>query len=259
MEKSLWISTPDGKKLEGLLRKPEGDGPFPVILFIPGLGMTLHEWNNSFDEISKLLVASGFLTLQFSFNIFSPDGVVRELTLDKRAAQLKSVYQWLLKRPDVDGQRLGVLAQSFGVPTSMAAHLASVKTTVFVSGAFFPYRSITKVYTERGTVINYNGDTTLPRSSGEHTTVGKEFWQSLKDFDQLAAASAFTTSSVFVIHGDQDTKISPEDAHQVYEKLTSKNKKIKIFRGGDHGITDVPQSVRQEFLHSVVEWFKETL
>lgn len=258
MEESLWISTPDGKKLEGLLRKPEGDGPFPAILFIPGLGMTLHEWNNSFDEISKLLVASGFLTLQFGFSIFYPDGVVRELALDKRAAQLKAVYQWLLSRSDVDRDHVGILAQSFGVPTLMAAHLANVRTTVFVSGSFFPYRSITKVYTERGTVINYSGDTTLPRSSGEHTTVGKEFWQSIKKFDPFKAVEKLT-ASVLVIHGDRDTKMPMTDTRRVFEAIPSQHKKLKIFKGGDHGIDQVPRAMREEFLREVVKWFKETL
>ena len=78
IDETVWIPTRDGKKLEGLLRKPfdktqgkpAGHGPFPTVVFVPGLGMTLHEWNNSFDEIVKALVAAGYLTLQFQFSIF---------------------------------------------------------------------------------------------------------------------------------------------------------------------------------------------
>lgn len=36
-------------------------------------------------------------------------------------------------------------------------------------------------------------------------------------------------------------------------------KKLKIFKGGDHGIVDVPRPMREELLREVVEWFKQTL
>ena len=67
-EESVWITNRFGEKLEALLRKPEGEGPFPAVVFVSGFGMDLHEYINSNDEISKRLVAQGILKIQFSIS-----------------------------------------------------------------------------------------------------------------------------------------------------------------------------------------------
>ena len=44
-----------------------------------------------------------------------------------------------------------------------------------------------------------------------------------------------------------------------FDAIPVKQKKLLIFKGGDHGIVDVPRPLREEFLTDVVNWFKETL
>ncbi len=245
--------------MKKIVRVPTvGKKPFPAVVFVPGLGMTMHEWNGSFDEIAGKLNEAGLLTLQFQFDIFKPDGSVRELPLDERARQCEDALQWLRGRPDVDTKRIGILAQSFGVPTILTTDNLSAKSIVFVGGAYFPERSIRRVYEELGVVINFNGDTTLPRSSGERTTVGKEFWSSLASFDSMQKVKQLA-QPVLVIHGDQDTKVFVDEMQHVFAAIPSKNKKLKIFKGGDHGITDVPRAMREGFLDEVVKWFQKTL
>ncbi len=250
MEESLRILTLDGKKLEGLLRKPEGDGPFPVILFIPGLGMTMHEWKNSFDEISNRLVEAGFQTIQFELPIFDTKGKCRELSLKVRAKLVEEVA--------AKYHPTGLLAQSYGATTSLIASLPSVKSRLFVGPALSPMYSIKRVYEEQGMKVNYEGDTTMPRSSGENTTVGKEFWDDLKDFEDIVSAKRITTP-ICILHGSNDTKIPVQTVQVFFDAIPVKQKKLKIFKGGDHGIVDVPRPMREEFLRDVVEWFKTTL
>ncbi|MBI3955634.1 alpha/beta hydrolase [Candidatus Gottesmanbacteria bacterium] len=273
MGETGWITNRFGEKMEALVRKPRGSGPFPAVVFVPGLGMTMHEYKGSFDELAGRLNDIGILTLQFQFDIFKPGGVVRELPFEERAKQFEDALDWLFVRSDVDIKRVGVLAQSYGVPTVLnlkRSHPALrqaqgkpqgvtlIKSFVFVSGAYFPEKSIRRVYEERGVMINLEGDTTLPRSSGERTTVGKEFWKDIKTFDDIGYAKGLRLP-VFMIHGDQDSKIPISDAHRVFDAISSKQKKIKIFAGGDHGIVDVPRPMREEFLGDIVDWFEETL
>ena len=257
-EGSLFIPTKSGIKLNALLRKLQGAGKFPAVLFVSGLGMTMHEWNNSFDEIAKRLVEDGFATLQFTFDIFK-NNETRELPLKKRAEELKDVIEWVANQPFVDTAHIGLVAQSYGVATALTADLSIIKSIVFVSGTYNLEEAIERVYQERGVIINYRGDTTLPRSSGEYTTVDERFWQDAKRFDVVGLAGKLKTQSVIVVHGDKDTKISPEEAQKFYTSLGTKNKKLKIFVGGDHGISDVPRAMREEFITFVVEWFGKTL
>lgn len=258
VEENVLIASRVGKKLDGLVRKPQGDGPFPAIIFVSGLGMSMHEWNNSFDEIAQKLVDTGIMTVQFTFPIFDAKGRCRELGLGKRGRIVEGVLSWVRQRGDVQKERIGVLAQSYGAATVLGINMKGIRTMLFVGGAYFPLKSIARVYTEKGVTINYDGDTSLPRSSGENTTVGNEFWKDIKTFDDISCAKMLH-HPVFMIHGDHDSKIPIRDAKRVFDAIPSKQKKIKIFVGGDHGIIDVPRDMREEFLGEVVSWFQSTL
>lgn len=219
-----------------------------AILFVQGLGMTKHEWNNSFDEIAGVLRQAGFKTIQFDLPIFK-NGETRELPLHSRAE--------IVQKAAAKYKPEGLLGQSYGAITSLVANLPSVKTQLFVSPALSPMKSLIRVYKERGVNIHYDGDTTLPRSSGENTTVGKEFWEDIKDFDDMKAAKNIKIP-ICILHGDHDSKISVATVKHFYNAISG-DKMLKIYSGGDHGIVDVPRPLREEFLKDIVNWFKETL
>lgn len=235
--------------MDTLIRKPKGKGPFPAVLFVAGLGMTMHEWNNSFDEIAQRLADAGIMTVQFQIPTFDAQGNSYEVPIRRRATMVEEAFLWLSKQKDVLPDRIGVVAQSYGVTTALAANLPKVRTSVWVSGAYVPQNSLAKAYKEVEE---------LRRSSGKNTIVGKAFWEDVRKFDDVALAQKIHFP-IFVIHGDKDNKIPVSDAKMVFHALGSSKKKLKVFEGGDHGITDVPRSMRDEFLHDVVEWFKETL
>lgn len=245
----------DGDIIKGLMSIPAGAPPFPTVIFVSGLGMTMHEWNNSFDEIAKHLVDAGMLTVQFQFPIFDAGGRCRELPLGKRAIIVEDVIERVKKRSGVDQKKIGILAQSYGVPTVMSANFSGVASLLFVSGTYLVNKSIICVYEERGVNINFEGDTSLPRSGGENTTVGKEFWQDAAAFDAAERARNIRLPT-FLIHGDKDSKITTEDVQMVFAAIANKEKKLKIFKDGDHGITDVPRPMREEFLQDILNWFK---
>lgn len=254
-EETVWITNRFGEKLEALLRKPGGKGPFPAVVFVSGFGMDLHEYKNSNDEIAKLLVGAGFLTVQFNFSVV---GTNRELSLDDRAKELESVWHWAQKRQDIDKKRLGIHATSFGTLTTMQAKLYYAASMVFVSGVYDRAQTFKQEFIGRGATIHLDTDTELPRSSGIKTVVGVSFWPSLDRFDPFSIARKIHTP-MLLIHGDKDEKIQTSFVKTFYAAIVSKRKKLKIFRGGDHGITDVPRGMREEFLALVTNWFQETL
>lgn len=253
-EEKILISIQGGVKLDGLLRKPKGEGPFPAIILVSGFGMDLHEYKNSNDEVSKRLVDAGFLTVQFNFSVA---GSQRELALPDRAKELESVVKWVKQNKNIVRDRIGIHATSFGAPTTLSIHIADIKSFVFASGVYWLTR-FKKQFQGRGATIYYDKDTDLPRSGGTKTIVGPEFWPSIDAFDPLVIAQILSTP-VLVIHGDQDDKIDTADVKKFYDTVVSKKKKLKIFKNGDHGITDVPRVMREEFLTLVADWFLNTL
>jgi pimeloyl-ACP methyl ester carboxylesterase len=257
-EKRVLIPTRSGEKLETLIRIPDGDVKSPAVIFVSGLGTNLHEWRNSNDEIALRLIEQGFITIQFDFSIFKLDGTCRELPLSARGHELEDVYTWVSKQKEVEKSHIGVHATSYGVPTALTAHIPAVKAFVFVSGAYSPYESIKGVYTGRGVVINFAGETILPRSNGDRTIVAPEFWRDAQAFD-VVDRGQHLKQPVFVIHGDADTKMSTKEVQIAFNSFSSLHKRLKIFIGGDHGINEVPTAMREEFLHDIVTWYKATL
>lgn len=153
----------------------------------------------------------------------------------------------------------GLHATSMGVPSTLLADYSRCAALCFVSGAYQVNRSIHKVYEEeRGVKINYEGTTVLLRGSGAKTPVGPGFWKSIASFVALREVRKIKIP-VFLVHGDQDTKVSTAEVQEVFVVIPSKSKKLKIFVSGDHGITDVPRAMREEFLTIVTDWFKNTL
>lgn len=168
-EENFWITNHFGEKLEALLRKPEGSGKFPAVLFVSGFGMDLHEYKNSHDEIAQTLVKNGFMTLQFSFaGRGTSAGNYLEMTLQRQAVQIDDVISWLSKTINSeDNRKIGLHATSFGVPSTMCAQLAKITSLCFVSGAYYPGKSMRQVFIEeRHVVVEPGKNVVIPRSDG---------------------------------------------------------------------------------------------
>lgn len=247
-----------GENLETLIKYDGDEEKYPTVLFISGFGQDLHEYVHTFDEISDVLVKNGFLTIQFSFaGCGKSDGNYREMTLTRQAPQIKDVFEEMKNHPKIDQERIGILAQSFGVPSFIASLPLMAKSCVLVSGVVNPYENMRNVFVERKS-FNPKGISSLPRSDGKNTSVGPKFWEDLKTYQNLPSNFKNFHGGVFVIHGTKDIKISVDEAQLLYGASIGK-KRIKIFEGGDHGIVDVPPQMRQEFLQEITDWFTKTL
>lgn len=250
-----------GEKLEGLYRSANTTYEHnPIIVFVPGFDTDLHENKNSFDEIAETLIQKGFSTFQFSFaGTGKSEGDFFEMTLTRQSDQIEDVLHWVIKQTDIDRKRIGLVAQSFGVASSMPIESSLIKSQVYISGAYFPYKSMNTVFSKnRGVTIHEDSISKLSRSSGKDTSVGPGFWKSIKECNTLRVASKIHISTM-VIHGDLDRYVSVDDAVRTFNAISSKHKQLKIFEGGDHGIVSVPKKIRIEFLENVLMWFKETL
>lgn len=260
-EEKFWITNHFGEKLEVLLRKPTAHGKFPAVLFISGFSMDLHEYKNSNDGISAELVKHGFLTLQFSFaGRGRSEGDYREMTLELQARQVENLVDWLVQNSEVETVRIGIHATSFGCPTSILVKHPSLKSLCFVSGVYFLDQRFEKSLRAdfTSTIVTRTGETEFRNEDGSTTKVGPQFWETNKQFNAITLARNIKTP-VFMVHGDRDMYIEPEEAKKVFNAFAAQNKRFKLFTGGYHGINDVPRPLREEFLLGVVEWFKSTL
>lgn len=249
--------------MKKLVRIPtSGKGPFPAVVFVSGFGMDLHEANNTFDEISKRLVAQKILTVQFNFSgVKARSRIIYELPLGERARELNAALTFTRNQSFVDPKRIGILAQSFGVPTVLQAILPRIASLVCVSGVYM-LRGLFKEGLQRDRSLKemreLGGKTEFYDYDGKVVMVDREFWQSIDAFDPLGRVGRLTMP-VMMIQGDQDSYTPVDEVKLMYASIASRNKKLKIFKGGDHGIVDVPRPMREELLDLVTDWFKNSL
>lgn len=113
----------EGKgKFAGMVLRPEGKGPFPVVVAMHGCGGLL----NSKGEVAarerdwaERLVAAGYAVLLT--DSFNPRGYrqictvsSRQIAPRDRAVDAAAAAQWLAKQPWADGQRLALMGWSHG-------------------------------------------------------------------------------------------------------------------------------------------------
>ncbi len=256
-QQDLWVHNRYGEKLEALLRKLKTSGNFPAVLLISGLGMDLHESNNSFDEISKLLVKSGYSTLQFSFaGCGKSQGKYVEMTFERQARQIEDIIAWMLSQSIIDSNRIGIIAQSCGAPSTLLADVSQVKPLFFISGAFNTYANLKRKFIEKK-AYNPTGLSNYPRSNGKTDPIGPNFWNDLEKLDESNLAQKIR-SPVFIATGTNDSYVNTQDARNIYNFFPNPLKRIKIYNDGDHGLEN-PEPVRKELLRDIVNWFQKTL
>lgn len=118
---------------EGLLTLPEGEGPFPVVMFMTGSGPSPHRFyysttENFYDPIAELFNAAGLGYFSFdkrgsSDSQAEPYYVIDEpvyltSTLTNMTADGEVALDWLRQQPGVDAERVIVWGQSMGTQTA---------------------------------------------------------------------------------------------------------------------------------------------
>lgn len=136
------IATDDGIALMGTLRMPEGEGPFPVIVFAHGSGPADR---HGFLSLQYLLPDWGIATLAFDKRGGGRSGgqfvhSVERDNLERLARDLASVVAFTRTHAKVDARRTGVLgiSQAGWVVPIVAGLVPDLAATVLISGPPVP-------------------------------------------------------------------------------------------------------------------------
>lgn len=123
----------EGARLYGILRKPIGAARPPIVVMCMGLDSAKEEM----DTNESVFLARGMATLVFD----GPGQGEAEYELPIRGdyeAPVKSVVDWVERRPDVDGTRIGLWGVSLGgyYAPRAAAFEKRVKACIALSGPY---------------------------------------------------------------------------------------------------------------------------
>ncbi len=121
---SMTVTFPsDNLKISGNLVLPDGNKPFPAVLFLHGGGRVL---SGRFAPWQQSLAGYGFASLFFSFRgCEKSEGIFEDGTLENRLRDASSAYRFLLSDKLINPHAL------FIAGASMGGHVASKLATIF--------------------------------------------------------------------------------------------------------------------------------
>lgn len=124
-----------GARVAGLLRFPEGAGPFPAVVMCAGMTLTRDVW---LEPNARWLVARGFATLSFDYRGFGEsEGQPRcRLVPAMQVEDVRAALTFLETVPELDAKRLALFGVSLGasIAVATAGIDARAKATVAVAG-----------------------------------------------------------------------------------------------------------------------------
>jgi dienelactone hydrolase len=229
-----------GKRLAGILRKPAGSGPHPVVVMCVGLDSTKEEM----DVYEGIFLARGMATLSFD----GPGQGEAEYDMPIRGdyeVPVKAVVDYVETRKDLDAGRVGLWGVSLGgyYSARAAAFEKRVKACISLSG---PY-SWVETFDGRNELSR---EAFRVRSHSKTMEAAREVARTLT----LEGVAKNIACPIFVVGGELDTLTPPHNAKRIAAEVSGPCE-LLIVKGGNH----VANNRRYMFQTQTADWMAERL
>jgi pimeloyl-ACP methyl ester carboxylesterase len=233
-----------------------GDGPRPTMVFVNGLDSSkeMLVWCRLGEELARRGVATLHVDQPGSGEALRRHG----LTATPGCEWGSPVYEAVAARPDVDGERVGIMGISLGgyyAPRAMVAEPRYALGAVW--GANHDWGEVQRRRLEN------EGEKPVPHY-WEHVTW---VW-GVRDVDELLALCAeitldgrldAITAPFLVTHGGQDRQIPVEYARRTYDQLANSAKReLVIFDERTGGVEHVSVDNMSYGRSFIADWIAET-
>ncbi|WP_089102845.1 alpha/beta hydrolase [Streptomyces hyaluromycini] len=249
------VESPDGILPGYLIPARDVDGPAPVVIFY-----------NGFDVTKELLY--GFIRDEFADRgiaclVIDTPGTGEPLRLRGVPSRpdyevpTSAIVDYLVTRPDVDPERIGLLGISLG--GYYAPRGASFEPRVKAVAAWGGVWDYGAVWQRRWETASKNTSVPfwqLPWVMGTETM--EQALERVREF-RLADAIPRLTQPLLIVHGADDKAIPLSDGQQAFEAAGSSDKQLIVLDGvnggAEHCNTDDPDPARQ----AIADWFADRL
>jgi dienelactone hydrolase len=218
----------NGGESPAYLRVPRGVGRPPIALIIPGLGM-VKEHGDFPDEV---LLARGIAAM--TVDLPGQGESRRHFTLNQANALtiIESAIDYLMGRPDLDTERLGVLGTSLGAAAAMlaAARDRRIKAVVEIAGFYYPTAWWDRFPPGIKEFLRY-----VMGAADERELIEMVRPVNLRGHVQRIRCP------LLVVHGQQDPIVPFEESELIFNEAQPPKERF-IFAAGDHGCVNVGEA-----------------
>ena len=245
-----------GQNLIGDLFLPEGEGKFPLVIFVHGYRST--KGGSKAKAFNKILPQKGisFLAIDLSGRGES-DGKFEDTTVTQYIDDLKSAIDYVITLDEIDSEKIGVIGSSLGgiITLQESSKDNRAKALVLLSPvSFFPYKG-TDEFSEEG-VKEW-------KEKGYIYTESKRFGKMKLKYNFYEDVIKYKDVSVYenikvpvlIIHGNADDSVRIEDSRALAEKF--ENMKLIEIEGADHAYSN-PEDF-ERMVDETVKFLQEEL
>ena len=223
-----------------------------TIIFVHGFGVDKHETAGYFDDVAQRL-GKTYKIIRFDFSgCGKSEGKLEEKDYEKWTDDLLAILKFT--RDHFKG-KIYIFAQSMGTFITSLACPDEIEKTIFTgipntNTDFIIKRMIDRFGTRPGAVVNLDGVSEFPRSSGAVQKIGPSFWKVLQTFDPVSTVMKYSQKTkLILIHANQDDVIGTEFLDG-FGKIPHVK---RIFLDGDHS-WKIPEQ-RNILIEMVLEYF----
>ena len=238
-----------GEKLVGLEHSPDiQSSNCPAVLLVHGFYGDMDEWG-MFKTFARLLTNKGFLVYRFDLSgCGRSEGDYSKTTLTKLAEDVRSILDFIKKRPAVDRRRLGLVGFSLGTSTILALRPRDVKCLVFIGSVAHPYELLQLLF---GEGFHPGGVSSRVTSKGQRVEMGPAFWADFQRHNLPRQMSKLKAPILF-LHGEKDNVVPLREA-EILLDAAAEPKELVLTPEDGHNLTN---SLAGEQLTS---WFEKYL
>ncbi|MFQ5647864.1 MAG: alpha/beta hydrolase, partial [Candidatus Aenigmatarchaeota archaeon] len=230
-EETLTLFDSVGRRIAGVIHRPEGPGPFPAVVLAHGFKSSKGRKRG----LAEALCKAGFVAVRFDFfGSGDSDGSFENVTISKMAEDLRFVVEHTSRLHYV--RDTGLAGSSMGGMVSIiqAAQDSRVKALVLdrpVSD-FKGLPLFKLMRSQEFEAWREKGIATLTHP-GEQFQVKFNFYQDGLKYDLYHLASRIDCPSL-IIHGSKDRDVPLEQSKRLFGVLGSEQKDLQVMEGADH-------------------------
>jgi dienelactone hydrolase len=287
---NVTIPTPMGHSLAGTLTVPKGKGPFPAVVTITGSGsqdrdeeIWIVKGYRPFRQIADSLSRNGIAVLRMDDRGFGGSGGDAATSTSRDFADdIKAGLAWLRARPDIDGNRLGLVGHSEGglIAPIVASQDPALKGIALLAGPSQTGREILEF--QNRYAIEHNAqikpearDSAFKVALAGIDSVSKvnPWIRFFMEHDPKATAAKVKTPTL-ILQGATDqqvTAVQAEDLARAFRAGGNKDVTVRVFPNANHLFIEDPSGnpsgytalktgyIRGDVMEALVSWLKSKL
>lgn len=227
----------NGRLLRGNVRMPDGEGPFPTVIFLHGFTVWKTGPQRLYEEFVRDAVKAGYCVVRYDFyGTGESDGEFYEMTIGHEMRETKAIYEWTKEQSYVDNNNIFLGGHSMG---ALVAVLEAPELQP--KGVFGWATALTMLYQAGLRTRTMQG----PTERGwdiEGLELSREFMEEAASMNFIEMAKGYN-KPVLLIHGTGDVAIPVESSYAL-KAMYGDCCKLDIVEGADHRFLSLPWKKR---------------